>query len=858
MSQPVLNLREIDKHFGGVPALRRASLEVAGGEIHGLVGENGAGKSTLINIATGVLTPDSGELLLDGTRLRLSSPREAAKAGLAVVHQEAELFPELSVAENMLLHRGLVRAVGGWIDWPGTYREAEQLVAALGESFDVRQPAARLSVARRMLAEISAAVSERPRVLFLDEPTASLTQKEIRYLFEQIHSLRQTGVGIVYVSHRLDEVLEVCDRVTILRDGQTIETVPISGLTLDRMVSAMVGREGPERLEKQAASPGAIRLQVSNATDAEGAFQNVSMEVRSGEIVGMYGFVGAGRSELGQALFGLRRLAAGTVKLDGRALSIRSPRQAVEAGLAYLPEDRLAQGIFRSHSLRTNTSVVILRQLSRFGCVRREVEKALTKQLIQSLNVRAASIDQPVGTLSGGNQQKVMFGRWQAASPKVLILDEPTRGVDVAAKAEIHKLIKDLAAGAIAVVVISSELPEIMTICDRVVTLSEGRQTGIFTPHIDSQETIAAAAVPRTGTKLTTPDSATQSAETGAVPSELLPDEVSVTQHEPKTQSFALHQQYHSRFSRVLRLREAGLVGFIFALSLMMTFLKPAEFATPRNFYDILASAALPAIMAQGAMLVICAGGIDISVGSMMGLVAAITALASNAGYPAWLCLAMATGLGTAFGAINGTVAFLSRIHPILVTLAGISVYRGLMHLVTGGREVGQLPAGYRALADGNWFDVPKVCFYVIAVTLLVHGFLRYTLAGRQLLALGNSESAARLIGLSKAKLMLMVFAVSGTLTGFTSLLHGAYYGTVQANTGEGMELKAIAAAVIGGTNIRGGRGSALGTLPGAFLVALLYNILVLLEASAYWQNIFLGGLILLAVVADAGLERWR
>jgi len=805
-----------------VPALRDAGLEVRAGEVHGLVGENGAGKSTLINVATGLLRADAGQIVLAGSPIRLSTPRQAAGLGIAVVHQEADLFAQLSIAENMLLARGLVRGPGGLVNWPGTYREAAELVAAMGEAFDVRGVAGGLSVARRMMAEIAAAVSEQARVLFLDEPTSALTLKEIGNLFDQIRRLRDAGVGIVYVSHRLEEVLDISDRVTVMRDGETIETHPTAELTVNHIVASMVGRELAQLFAKREIPLGEIRLRVENATGKTGAFRDISLDVRAGEVLGLYGFVGAGRSEFGQALFGIQRLASGSISIDGKPIKVRSPRRAMRAGLAYLPEDRLVQSVFRNHAVRTNVSVASLRDLSRLGWIRSGAERRLVTHVIRAMNVRAESPEQPMGTLSGGNQQKVVFGRWQCTAPKILVLDEPTRGVDVASKSDIHRLICDLAEEGTAIVLISSELPEIIAMSDRVVTFSEGRQTGSFDPRTDGEEAIAAAAVPY---------------------------------------SFFVKRkskQKETRLARLLEFREIGLLAFILLLSAAMTALRPSEFANAKNFFDILASAALPAIMAQGAMLIICAGGIDISVGSMMGLICAIAAMAAKSGYPPLLCLALAVALGVMFSMLNGGTALIARIHPIIVTLAGISIYRGIMRIVTGGREVMLLPSEYRVLADGNLLGIPKLCYYVVAVTLVAHILLRYTLPGRRVLALGNSETAARLIGLSKTRLTLFVFAVSGALVGLTAVLQAGYYGKVQANTGMGMELRAIAAAVIGGTNILGGRGSALGTLLGAFLVALLYNMLILLEASSYWQNIFVGGLILLAVVLDALLERIR
>ncbi|MCC6793644.1 MAG: ATP-binding cassette domain-containing protein [Candidatus Hydrogenedentes bacterium] len=821
----LLRLSNITKSFGGAPALRGVDFEARAGEIHALVGENGAGKSTLINIATGVLRADSGSIEINDVALHLNNPRHASSLGIAVVHQEADLFPQLSVSENMLLSEGSVRGPGGLINWQATHRAADRMLEALGERFDVRAPASELSVARRMMAEIAAALSRNARVLFLDEPTASLTRKEIDALFLRLRELRDAGVAIVFVSHRLDEVLTLCDRVTILRDGATVTTNSAAELSIETIVAAMIGRERQAlapRENRNLATATAPRLEAREVSDGDGAFNNVSLSVRPGEVLGIYGFVGAGRSELAQALFGMRQLSAGTILLDGKQVTVSSPRQAVKAGIAYLPEDRLVQGVFRTHPLRANASVVTLPSISSFTWIHRRAENALGEKVVRDLRVRARSIEQPIGALSGGNQQKVVFGRWQATNPKVLLLDEPTRGVDVGAKAEIHALINDMASRGAAVIMISSELPEIMAMSDRVITISAGRITGEFDPRNDSEQAIATAAVPKSG--------ATDS---------IMPPRVGFG-------------------ARLSAYREMGLLAITLALCGIMTLLRPQQFANVDNLLDVLASAALPGIMAQGAMLIICAGGIDISVGAVMGLAAAVSGLAALSGVPPLLCVMIACAIGCACSIANAATALIARIHPIIVTLAGISIYRGIMLYVLSGREVVNLPASYRMLADGSLFGVPKVCYYVVAATLVTYVVLRYTIVGRRALALGNSESAARLIGISKTRVMLFVFAYSGLLTGVAAVMHGAYYGNVQSGAGEGLELKAIAAAVIGGTNILGGRGSAIGTLLGAFLVALLYNALTLLGISSYWQSLFVGALILGAVVIDTALQRAR
>jgi len=829
MDDITLRLENIHKRFGGISALREVTLSVRAGTVHGLVGENGAGKSTLIKIAAGVIPPDSGRILIKNQEVFLRSPVHAMAQGIHVVHQEAELFGQLSVAENMLLGRGaeLPRRAGGFIAWRKTFALASEYLTQMGSSLPVHVEAARLSVAQRTMAEIAAAVGTRPHVLFLDEPTASLSLRETEQLFVRIRELRSQGVAIVYVSHRLREILDLCDVVTILRDGEVVHEASADSLTMDRMVSHMVGRVVVYPPKPPRITGGGTRFRVTDLTTRDGRVQNVSFSVARGEILGLYGFVGAGRTEMAHALFGLSPRHAGDIEVDGVRIEVHSPTEALAAGIAYLPEDRLVQGIFRSHSVRSNLTVTLLRRIARVFWIPAKTEHRIAAEHVAALNVRTSSLEQAIGTLSGGNQQKVIFGRWDTVKPKVLLLDEPTRGVDVGAKAEIHALIQERAAQGAAVVLISSELPEIMHLSDRILTVCDGRITGEFDPTRDTEETIAAAAIPKKS----------ETASRGASPAV-----------EEKPRSWSL----------LLRQREVGLFAALLILALGMTVARGSAFANWRNFWDILATATFPAIVGQGVMFVICAGGIDISLGSMLGLTAALATAAAKGGLPPLFALTLGIGMGIFFGLCNGGAALLARIHPIIVTLAGISIYRGIMRQFTAGREITELPEGFRLLADGQWLGIPKICFYTLAITLLAHLLLNHTIIGRKILAVGNSENAARLIGLSKTRLTLFAFGWCGALTGLAAILMAAYYGKVQSNTGEGMELQAIAAGVIGGVNILGGRGSALGTLMGAFLVALLYNALILLNTSAYWKDIFVGGLILMAVVADALLSRWQ
>ncbi len=812
----------LDKSFGGTHALRGVDLAVGAGQIHGLIGENGAGKSTLIRCVTGVIRPDGGRFELDGRRLQVSSPRDAHAQGIAVVHQEAACFGELSVAENMLLPDRLVRLVSrGPVNWPATYGRAREELAALQLDMDVRQPASRLSVAERMLMQIAANVALDVRVLFLDEPSAALTQREAEVLFAQVRRLAERGVSVVFVSHRLAEVQALCDQITVLRDGQVVWTRPTADVPIDAMVSAMVGREVDMSRRRTASAAGDHLLAVSGLSDAAGRFRDVDLTVSAGEVVGMYGLVGAGRSELAQGLFGLQRLRGGTIELAGRPHAPSTPSHALAAGLAYLPEDRLVQGVFAGLSVWVNATISMMARwsrawLRRFGTERQHVEKT-----IEDMRVALADPRQRIETLSGGNQQKILLGRYLATGAQVLILDEPTRGVDVNAKVEIHDLICRLADEGNGVLAISSELPELLQISDRIVVMREGRIAGELPGETASEEEVVALSLP--------------------------------------TAERTLHRaETRKRGGRLLSwLRDVGLLLAVLGVMAVMSIARPDAFATWQNAVDVASSVAILTILAVGATLVIGVGGIDISVGSMMGLIGAAAGLAAKeSGWSPIAALTLAIGLGTGMGMLNAGVSMLGRIHPIVVTLAGITIYRGIMLAVTGGYEVTDLPETYLAIGHGRLGPLPKVVWFALAVVVAGWVFLAYTPVGRRLLAVGGSTRAAEQLGISRRAMTLLAFGINGALVGLAGVLHSAYYTKVQSNTGEGMELQAIAAAVIGGCAITGGTGSALGTALGAILIGLVYNSLVLLKVSSYWHLLFVGLFILGAVVFDTLMRR--
>ena len=496
LERPVLELARVSKSFGATQALDDVSLTLYGGEIHALLGENGAGKSTLIKIITGVQQQDAGEIRVDGVPVRVDSAQDAQRLGVAAIYQEPMIFPDLSVAENIFIgHRNRGRIV----DRRRMEREARGVLARLGMQLDVGEPARGLTLAEQQTVEIAKAISLDVRVLIMDEPTASLSAHEVRRLFRIVATLREQGVAILFISHRLEEVFQIADRVTILRDGRWISTTPRPELTPAAAIRQMVGREVQELFRRERRQPGEVRLQVLGLS-REGTFQDISFDVRAGEVLGFAGLVGARRTDVGLALFGIAPADAGAVELDGERVAVGNPHDALTKGIAYSTEDRRQLGLVMPLSIAANIS---LPSLSRFltpaGLVRRGDERATAEAFRQRLSIRAPSVDTPPAALSGGNQQKVVISKWLETNPKVLILDEPTRGIDVGAKVEVHQLIDDLAARGMAIILISSDLPEVLAMSDRILVMREGRQMAIFGHGEATQEKVLSAAMGQSG-----------------------------------------------------------------------------------------------------------------------------------------------------------------------------------------------------------------------------------------------------------------------------------------------------------------------------------------------------------------------
>jgi rhamnose transport system ATP-binding protein len=491
----ILECRGVSKSFGGVAAVKNVTFAVAPARVHALVGENGAGKSTLIRMISGVLQPDHGEIHYQGRRVVIDSPHKAQAIGISAVYQEPMVYPELSVLENIFLGRELKTRLGS-IDWAQQRRKARELFNSLGISSGILPDRmGSLSVGLQQLALIAKALVYEAKVIIFDEPTAILTEHESERLFSIIAKLKQRDVGVVYISHRLEEIFAMTDRVTVMRDGEVVGEFPTREVDSKRIIALMAGRLLVEEVRRPGRKSERPILSVRKLTLAKW-FSDVSFDAYPGEILGFSGLVGSGRSEVAQCIFGVQRAESGEIQLDGRRVSFSSAQEAMRGGVAYLPEDRKVQGLFPILSVVYNMTITRLKEIGGFaGRVDRAREREIGQKYVNDLSIKTPGLDAKIYSLSGGNQQKVVLAKWLGVTPRVFILDEPTRGIDVASKSEIHHMIAGLAEQGMAVIIISSELPEILKLCDRVIVMHEGRITGVFAGKQISSEKLLGAAI---------------------------------------------------------------------------------------------------------------------------------------------------------------------------------------------------------------------------------------------------------------------------------------------------------------------------------------------------------------------------
>jgi rhamnose transport system ATP-binding protein len=833
-----LGLQGATKIFGGTVALKNVSLELRHGEVLALVGENGAGKSTCVNLLTGLYPPDHGQIILDGASVQITSPLDAFRRGISVVHQHPGLFGHLTVAENIFIgHLPTDRA--GRVDRATMRSRAQKLLDVVGLDCDPATQLDRLRSSEQQLVEIARALSAEARVLILDEPTAALSQREVERLFAVIDQLRARQVAMMFVSHRMEEIYRISDRVTVLRDGQHVATEPVKTMSRDRAVQLMVGRALSNMYPGRNPAPGPVVVEVFEL-GLDPVFTGISFKVRAGEIVGMGGLVGSGRTEIARVLFGIDQPTHGTILLGGKPVSFSDPSDAMKQGIAYLSEDRLVQSLVMDQAILSNATLPTIDRATAGGLIRVKKELALVRADLDRLNLRFRSYDQPVKTLSGGNQQKVVLAKWLATKPRLLILDEPTQGVDVQTKAEVHALIADLAIRGMAILLISSELPELIGTSDRIFVLREGRIRDEMERSAATQERILTAA--------------TDTGEDGTRPLGQQEDvaEIRLQNAAPSNQRPLERSRMVSAVRQFFSWREFSLVTAIAAVLLPVASINPRMLSVP-NLTALSMDAALLFVVAAAQMLVIITRNIDLSVASVIGLSAygAAATLKAHPDLNVYLALAIASGIGLVCGLVNGLVVTAGRVPAIVVTLGTLSVFRGIDSLWTGGKQISadQVPQAWLNLTSTRFAGVPAVVFISVGVLLVLSFVLRSLPIGRELYAIGSNPDAAELIGIPIKRRVLGAFATAGLLAGFDGGLWASRYATIDARVATGFELTVIASVVVGGVAIRGGAGTVLGVALGALTLLVIRNGLVLVRVDPLWlEGVY--GLVILGAVS--------
>ncbi|HEY6759149.1 MAG TPA: ATP-binding cassette domain-containing protein [Baekduia sp.] len=826
MSAPVLQLRDVRKSFGGVRALRGVSFDVVGGEVHALLGENGAGKSTLMAVAAGALAPDEGEVLIGGAGL-VPSPSAARDLGLAVVYQHPAVVDHLSVAENMVLalppaRRPRLGAAAAW---------AAEHLAALDAAIDPHARGEDLTVAERQLVEIAKALALEPKVLILDEPTAALKAAEVERLFAQIAQFQARGTAIVYISHRIPEVLRIADRITVLRNGEGRGTFAAAGTTEDEILQRIVGRELSTVFPpKAAAGERPAVLEVAGLSNA--GCHDVSFTVREGEILGLAGAEGNGQREVLRALAGLDR-HAGRVAVDGGPTPAAGVRAARAAGIVYIPGDRAREGLFQGLSVRENAAAASIGRFARHGVVRRGAEARDVGAGLETVAVKAASPEAAVGTLSGGNQQKVVFARALLSAPTVLLCDEPTQGVDPGARAEIYKLLRSLAAEGKAVVVLSSDAVELEGLCDRIAVLSRGRMIATLEGDDVREGKITGAAVASTTTRAEREAGAAERGERGAG-----------------------RRLLRSRWLRGDQ-APAALLALAIVLLGAYTAASDASYLSSVNVQSVLFLAAALVFVSLGQLTVLLTGGIDLSVGAMMALtVVVLSFFLSKAGAGNLLLGLAAAGIaGLAVGAVNAALIRWARISPIITTVATLTVLGGVALLLRPSPD-GVFDAAFMKHMQTTVGGVPIAFLVAVAAAAGCEVLLRRTGFGLALRAVGSDEASAHRLGVRVGRTVMAAYVLCALLATVAGVLLAGQVGLGDPSVGGAYTLSSIAAVVLGGASIYGGRGSYVGAMLGAVLTTQVLNAITFLHLGEEWQYWLPGGLVLVAAAAFSRLRQ--
>jgi ribose transport system ATP-binding protein len=822
LTRPTMALSGISKSYGAVAALTDVSIELLPGEVHALLGENGAGKSTLMGVASGTTQPDTGTIAVDGDVVAALDPATAGRLGIAIVHQHPAVLPDLTVAENLR-----VAVPKEFLQFAGDEATSmRQLLDDVGSTAHLNDRVRGLSVAQKHLLELAKAFAMKPKVLILDEPTAPLGQDSVQLLFERVRGAARSGTAVVYITHRLAEVRELAQRVTVLRDGRNRGTVLVDDVTDDELLAMIVGRQleytfPPKRPADETAQP---VLVVRNLTGDH--FSDVSLTARRGEIVGVAGVVGNGQAELLRALAGVARFE-GDVRIKDEDFSVRRLHDAS----AYMPADRHREGLMMTMSVRENAAVAALDRLrvGRFVSRRREVE--LVGAELGSLNVKAPSLEAPVTALSGGNQQKVVMARALLSQPAILLADEPTQGVDVGARSEIYRILREVSDAGVPVVVASSDAKELEGLCDRVIVMSRGHVVATLTGDEVTEERMIRAAVASTTLKKEQQEEQARSARSSSFRRRLEGDYAPVV---------------------ILAVVMAGLAAYIYSVN--------DRYFLPFNITSVTLLVSALGFIAMGQTIALMTGGIDLSVGPLAGFLVVVGSfflLDESSGTRMVLGLLVMLGAAALTGLVNGSLIRFGNFTAVAATLATYIALQGFSFLLRD-RPGGLMSTSVTEVITYTIGPVPVAFILLLLITVGMELLLRRGGWGMRLRAVGSDEESARRLGVRTTRTVVLAFVSVSLFTFLGALILLSQLGIGDPAQGVGYTLSSITAVVLGGTSLLGGRGSFVGTLLGAGLIVQLLNATTFLSLTQTWQYIFQGGLIVIAAVVYSQIRGTR
>jgi rhamnose transport system ATP-binding protein len=847
-------LAGVSKIFGHTVAVSNVSFQLFTGEVLALVGENGAGKSTCVKMLGGVYQPDAGTVRIAGEDVHFATALEAHRHGVAVVHQHPGLFADLSIAENVFAGQPL-RTRAGLLDHARMKAEAQKVLAQLGLERPVTMPVGSLRVSEQQLVEIARALVSDAKVLILDEPTAALTTAEVDRLFEVIDRLKEQGVAMMFVGHRLEEIFRISDRLTVLRDGAFVDTRRTSEVTEEEIVKLMVGRALGDLYERSAAVLGDTVLELQGLT-SDGKFRNIDLNVRAGEVVGMAGLIGSGRTEVARAIFGMERPTTGKILLNGHEQTIKSAAHAISEGIAYVSEDRRGQSIVEDFSILDNATLPVVGKATRWGLISTKAELAMVQGPLERMKLKFAGYDQPIGNLSGGNQQKVVLAKWLATQPKLLILDEPTQGIDVQAKAEVHRIIRELSAQGIAILLISSDMPELLGACDRIYVMKHGDLVAEFDREHANQYDIGLAATGLHASTRSTPKPAAEPAPQ-PTPAKEPPERRQVHPRGATDNG----RRSLSWIRQVLGRRELGLLLALAAVVAPLSLLN-TNFYSGDNLHDLADYSAMLGIVGIGQMLVILTRNIDLSVASTLGLAAYASAATMRAApdAPILLGIGVALAVGLLCGLLNGAVIAYGGVPSIVVTLGTLALYRGVLSIISSGDRVKpeQVPAEWLTMTKEPLLGISPVQLSAIVVFALAGFILWWTAKGRETYFAGSNPAGAELIGIPAKRRTLEAFTISGLLAGAVGAMWASYYPFVDGQVAFGLETAIIAGVVVGGVALRGGSGTVLGVLIGTVGLLAIRKVLTIAGVPDQYLQAVYGAAIIAAVSVDVVLHSRR